>query len=71
VLRRLARGRAPFLYRTGTFPQIVEVFVRGVAGEQAMMALRVSGRSSTRDVAETWNDPPRMGLFKLLSLLLS
>ena len=58
------------LYRDGTFPRIVDVFVQGTADEQTLIFLRSSGHAWTEDLAQTWNQPAGMGPFKSLGLLL-
>jgi hypothetical protein len=58
------------LYRDGTFPRIVDVFVQGIADEQTLLYLRPSGHAWTEDLAQTWNQPAGRGPFKSLGLLL-
>ena len=58
------------LYRDGTFPRIVDVFVQGIADEQTLIFLRPSGHPATNDLALTWNQPAGMGPFKSQGLLL-
>ncbi len=74
VLDAFGRGRdessleevLALLYRDGTFPRVVDVFVRGVASERTIIKVSPSGHAYVSDVAQTWNNPPGMGPFKSL-----
>ena len=53
-----------------TFPQIIDVAVRGIKQEATLIWLRPSGHAYVRDFAQTWNTPVGMGPFKKCGLIL-
>jgi hypothetical protein len=59
-----------FLYRDGTFPQIVDVAVRGIKSGRTFIWIRPSGHAYVDDFAQTWNNPAGMGPFKSIGLML-
>jgi hypothetical protein len=61
---------ADLLYFDGTFPPIVDVSVRGIAGDATLIWLIVPGYPWTSELEQTWNDPPGSGPFKSLGLIL-
>lgn len=61
---------ADLLYFDGTFPPIIDVFVRGIAADATLIWLLVPGYPWTSELERTWNDPPGSGPFKSLGLIL-
>ena len=59
-----------FLYVQGTFPRIVDVAVKGVTKDTTHIWVRPSGHPYVSDIKETWNQPPGMGPFKSIGLML-
>lgn len=59
-----------FLYVQGTFPRIVDVAVKGVTKDATLIWIRPSAHPYVSDIRETWNQPPGMGPFKSIGLML-
>jgi hypothetical protein len=59
-----------YLFKEGTFPRIVVVGLWGIVDGHALVALLPSGHPYTHDRALTWNQPPEMGPFNCVGLML-
>jgi hypothetical protein len=59
-----------YIYKDGTFPRVVVVGLRGIVDGQALVAICPSGHPFTDDRALTWNEPPEMGPFNCVGLML-
>ena len=59
-----------YLFRDGTFPRVVVVGLWGMVDGQALVALLPSGHPYTHDRALTWNQPPELGPFNCVGLML-
>lgn len=59
-----------FLYVQGTFPRIVDIAVRGFTKDATLIWIRPSAHPYVSDIKETWNQPPGMGPFKSIGLIL-
>src|SRR5215470_7879922 len=59
-----------FLYVNGTFPRVVDIAVRGIIDDCTLVWLRPSGHHYVSKLEETWNNPPEMGPFKSVGLML-
>jgi hypothetical protein len=58
------------LYINGTFPRVVDIAIKGIARECTIIWIRPSGHAYVSDITDTWNQPPGMGPFKSIGLLL-
>jgi hypothetical protein len=61
---------ADLLHFDDTFPPIIDVYVRGIAGDATLLWLIVPGYPWTSELEQTWNDPPGSGAFKSNGLML-
>jgi hypothetical protein len=59
-----------YLYKDGTFPRVVVVGLWGVVDGRTLVAVLPSGHPYTHDRALTWNQPPEMGPFNCVGLML-
>lgn len=60
----------PYLYRDGAFPRVVVVGLRGIVDDKCLVAILPSGHAYVRDHTRTWNQPPEMGPFNCVGLML-
>ena len=60
-----------WLYRDGAFPRVVVVSVRGIVDGKTLVSFTPSGHAYVRDRALTWNQPPELGPFNCVGLMLS
>ena len=58
------------LYVNGKFPRVVDIGIKGITKGTTIIWIRPSGHSYVSNIAETWNQPPGMGPFKSIGLLL-
>lgn len=59
-----------YLYKDATFPRLVVVGLRGIVDGQALVAILPSGHPFTNNRALTWKQPPAMGPFNCVGLML-
>jgi hypothetical protein len=59
-----------FIYVNGTFPRIIDVAIRGTTEKCTLIWIRPSSHAYVNNIADTWNQPPGMGPFKSIGLLL-
>jgi hypothetical protein len=59
-----------YLYKDGTFPRVVVVGLWGIVDHQALVAILPSGHPYTNDRALTLEQPPEMGPFNCVGLML-
>ena len=60
----------PYLYRDGSFPQIVDIAIKGIKDEKLLVWLNISNHPFVHNFTLTWNTPPGMGPFKSIGLML-
>ena len=59
-----------WLYRDGTFPRVVVMSVNGIVDGKTKVRIAPSGHAYVRDRALTWNEPPDLGPFHCVGLML-
>jgi len=58
------------LYRSGSFPRIIDLAVCGIEGDETVVWVRPSAHALATNLEQTWNQPPGAGPFKALGLSL-
>jgi hypothetical protein len=58
------------LYIDGTFPQVVDIGVKGITKGSTIIWIRPSSHTYVSNISDTWNQPPGMGPFKSIGLIL-
>lgn len=59
-----------YLYIDGTFPQVVDIGIKGISKGSTLIRIRPSSHTYVREISDTWNQPPGMGPFKSIGLIL-
>ncbi len=59
-----------YLYPDGTFPQVVDIGIKGIAKGSTIIWIRPSSHPYVSEISDTWNQPAGMGPFKSIGLIL-